>query len=283
MRPPLVPADCDVRSLPSFDLYVDRLISSELSAVASGEEFRAAVMLWCRAWKQMPAASLPDDDRVLASFVGRSVPQWRKLRGEALRGFVKCSDGRLYHALIAELAIKGDASRRKFLAKREADNERLRKWRQTKDETPNETLGETPNETGDETRFETRCERTVPVPVPVPVPKKDIKSANADLRIGDEVWRSGLAYLVGQGIRDKQARALIGQWRRDYGEPLTLATLIEAQKSAVSEPVAWMTKALAARRKTAVNGVDPNRRTDSYGRQFVRDREGNWVQDMGAA
>lgn len=274
-QPPLVPADCDVRSLPSFDLYVDRLISSELTAIASGEGFRASVLLWCRAWKQVPAASLPDDDRVLAGFVGRSVPQWRKVRMEALRGFVKCSDGRLYHPLIAELAIKGDASRRKFLAKREADNERLRKWRDAKGETRNETVPATPGET----RFETHCEQTVPVPVP-----EDYRSAKADLRIGDEIWRSGLDYLTANGVKQPHARSLLGKWKRDFGDPLTLAGLIEAQKNSISEPVAWITKFLEARRKAAANGADPDRMVNSYGIAYVRDRlTGEWIQDMGAA
>lgn len=102
---PLVPADVDVDRLPGFILDVDRLFSSELYALASGDEFRAAVSLWARAWKQHPAGSLPDDDAILAAFSGAG-PRWRKVKAMALRGFVKCSDGRLYHRVLCEDVLR---------------------------------------------------------------------------------------------------------------------------------------------------------------------------------
>ncbi len=108
MNPPPVPADLDLRDFPFMPLEVMRLIDSDLNALASGEEFKAAVILWCKAWHQVPAASLPDDDRLLAHLCGfgKDVRGWRKVRVMALRGFEKCEDGRLYHALIAEKAIE---------------------------------------------------------------------------------------------------------------------------------------------------------------------------------
>lgn len=126
---PLVGPDVDLRALDGFMLNVERLMASELVAISSGEEFKAAVLLWCRAWKQVPAASLPDDDRVLAAFAGCSLPRWRKLKAVALRGFVRCADGRLYHRVLAEDAIRAFARHQAFRARRAADQERLRDWR----------------------------------------------------------------------------------------------------------------------------------------------------------
>lgn len=110
-RAPLTPAECDLRGLPWMPLDTVRLLDSDLFAVASGEVFKAAVALWCKAWQQVPAASLPDDDRVLAHLSGAG-GRWRKIKGEALRGFVRCSDGRLYHPVIAEKALEAWAHRR---------------------------------------------------------------------------------------------------------------------------------------------------------------------------
>jgi hypothetical protein len=106
MTAPLVRAEIDLRDFPYMPLDVVRLRDSDLSALSSGEGFRAAVMLWCACWHQIPAASLPDDDRILASLAGfgRAVGEWVKLKDEALRGFVICDDGRFYHPLIAEKA-----------------------------------------------------------------------------------------------------------------------------------------------------------------------------------
>jgi len=107
---PPVPPDCDLRDFPFLPLEVRRLLDSDLFALSSGEEFKAAVALLCKAWQQIPAASLPDDDRVLAHLSGAG-RRWPKVKTMALRGFVKCSDGRLYHPVLTVKAL--DAWERK--------------------------------------------------------------------------------------------------------------------------------------------------------------------------
>ncbi len=87
-------------------LDVVRLRDSDLAAMESPEACWAAVLLWCASWHQIPAASLPNDDRVLANLAGfgRVVKEWQKVKEGALRGWFECSDGRLYHPVIAEKA-----------------------------------------------------------------------------------------------------------------------------------------------------------------------------------
>lgn len=101
MTEPLTNETHDIAGLDGFMLNTDLLMASELWALASGDEFKAAVGLWCRAWKQTPPGSLPDDDRVLAAFSGAG-KAWPKVKDMALRGFIKCSDGRLYHTTLCE-------------------------------------------------------------------------------------------------------------------------------------------------------------------------------------
>lgn len=103
---PLTPADCDLRDFAFMPLDVVRLRDSDLAVTAEADEFRCAVLLWCASWHQVPAASLPDDDKALAQYAGygRVVKEWQKVREGALRGWVKCADGRLYHAVVAEKA-----------------------------------------------------------------------------------------------------------------------------------------------------------------------------------
>lgn len=103
---PLTPADCDLRDFAFMPLDVVRLRDSDLAVTAEADEFRCAVLLWCASWHQVPAASLPDDDKILAQYAGygRVVKEWMKVRDGALRGWVKCADGRLYHAVVAEKA-----------------------------------------------------------------------------------------------------------------------------------------------------------------------------------
>src|ERR1700754_816990 len=105
---PQVPAEVDLQDFAFFPMDALRLRDSDLAIKASSDEFRAAVLLWCVAWHQVPGASLPDDDAALASYAGygRDLKGWRKIRAGALRGFQKCSDGRLYHGVLTEKAIE---------------------------------------------------------------------------------------------------------------------------------------------------------------------------------
>lgn len=105
--PPLVmPIDLDLRDFPFMPLDVLRLRDSDLTTLSNGDEFKAAVLLWCAAWHQVPAGSVPDDDRWLARHSGAQSPAtWRKVKAGALRGFSKGSDGRLYHPVVCEKAL----------------------------------------------------------------------------------------------------------------------------------------------------------------------------------
>jgi hypothetical protein len=122
MTEPLTPPDLDLRDFDWMPLDVARLRDSDLSVLAPGDAFRAAVLLWCASWHQIPAASLPAEDRLLANLAGygRDLKGWSSVRDDALRGFVKCSDGRLYHPVVAEKAIEAHAQRNKQRRRTEA-------------------------------------------------------------------------------------------------------------------------------------------------------------------
>jgi len=124
---PLVPADCDLRDFPHMQLDVARLRDSDFAALVDPEDAWAGVLLWCAAWHQLPAGSLPDDDRVLSNLAGygRVVRVWKRHRAGALHGWIKCSDGRLYHPVIAEKAREAWAAKQARHHERMCD--RLRK------------------------------------------------------------------------------------------------------------------------------------------------------------
>lgn len=128
MTAPLVPAEADLRDFHFMPLDVARLINSDLVAIATGDEFRAAVILWCKSWHQVPAASLPNDDRMLAHLAGynRDVKGWAKVREIALKGFVLCDDGRLYHPVVAEKAREAWSEKQGYEQRRKEFSERQR-------------------------------------------------------------------------------------------------------------------------------------------------------------
>ncbi|MCA3121338.1 MAG: DUF1376 domain-containing protein [Rhodocyclaceae bacterium] len=103
MTAPLVDQEVDLRGMPYLPIELVRLLDSDTYALSTGDEFKAAFSLWCKSFLQVPAASLPDDDRVLAHLSGAGA-NWPGVRDVALRGWIKCNDGRLYHPVVAEKA-----------------------------------------------------------------------------------------------------------------------------------------------------------------------------------
>lgn len=105
-------------------LFGHRLFRSDLYEHTNGEQFKVAVKLWWEAWNQCPAGSLPNDDAKLCRLadLGRDMKSWRRMREAVLRGFVLCSDGRLYHKLICEWATEA-------FERRVRDRERKKRWR----------------------------------------------------------------------------------------------------------------------------------------------------------
>lgn len=257
MTEPLVPAEVDCTDLDGFMLNVERLMASELVALSSHEVIGAALLLWCRAWKQRPAASLPNDDKVIAAFARMPLPRFRKLRDEVLRGFVLCSDGRLYHATLAKEACNAYERKVAFQRKREAEAERLRKWRHgTKDETRNETR----TRTHDETRFVPEGQgqgqgqgqeklptssggrgsgsppdsgRSASPPSPAASPPDPVKA----------VFDRGVAALGDS----TSTRSLIGKARKQFGDLAVIDIIAALEREVPSDPVPWFVAACKAR------------------------------------
>jgi hypothetical protein len=129
---PLTPAECDLQAFPFMPLHVARLRDSDLAAEEDPEICWYALLLWCASWHQIPAASLPDNDVVLTKLVGlgRDAKTWQRIKAGALRSCVKCSDGRLYHPVVAEQALEAWGGRVSYQSERSAAAERQARWRE---------------------------------------------------------------------------------------------------------------------------------------------------------
>jgi hypothetical protein len=226
---PLTPVDCDLRDFAFMPLDTVRLLDSDMFALSTGDEFKAAMTLWCKAWQQVPAGSLPADDRVLAHLSG-SGAKWAKLKTIALRGFIECSDGRLYHPIVCEKATEAWAKKLSYRARSKKGNSK--RWGSQKDEqqqsqsdpsgTPLGVL-EPPKGQG-EGQKDTVTNVTADVP-PAVDPKKALFDA-------------GVALLVAAGKSRNQAGALIAKWRREHGDKWTNDAILSAAGKA--DPVSWI-------------------------------------------
>jgi hypothetical protein len=242
----MTPPDCDLRGLEYMPLLGQRLFGSEFDAMANDSEWRAGLTLWWAAWTQCPAASLPDDDVALCRLadLGRDTKTWKKLRERALHGFVKCSDGRLYHPTLAQQALVA-------WDKRVKERERKAQWREKK-------KGQSGGQDGDVPRDMTRTEQGRDADVPADVTRRDSSYSVANATgasapppgVPEDVpktrpvdpakalFDAGVALLVGTGMRDRNARACIAKWRKERGDPWTREAIASA--AGKSDPVSWI-------------------------------------------
>lgn len=106
---PMTPADCNLQDFKFMPLDVARLRGSELASDETPEACWAALMLWCASWHEIPAGSIPDNNQWQAKAAGyvargKIAKEWADVREGAMRGYITCSDGRLYHPVVAEKA-----------------------------------------------------------------------------------------------------------------------------------------------------------------------------------
>lgn len=238
MTAPLTPADCDLRDFAYMPLDAARMLDSDLYALSTGEEFKAAITLWCKSWTQVPAASLPDDDRVLAHLSGAG-SRWKKVKDMALRGFIKCDDGRLYHPVVAEKALDAWGKKQSYRERSKKGN--AKRWGSQKDgqeisfSDPSgiaKGILEPPKGEGEE-------EGSIPLDksngakaLPKPDPDKVF-------------WDSAKAYL------GKPKAALIGKWCSQYGQPETAKAITEAQIARAVDPVPYIERTLRGAKREA--------------------------------
>jgi hypothetical protein len=107
---PLTPPDCDLRDFPRMMIDITRIFSSGFNTAASRNPIAWMIghKLWYRSWHQVPAGSLPDDDEELCHLaeLGFDLKTFKKARAVAMRGWVKCADGRIYHPTVCEIALE---------------------------------------------------------------------------------------------------------------------------------------------------------------------------------
>lgn len=221
---PLTPESCDLRGLSYMPFFGHHLFASDSNAAATDGEFRARMTLTWSGWNQVPAGSLPNDDKALCLLagLGRDVASWQALRAGALRGFVECSDGRLYHPFLCEQA-------RVAWSTRVAARDRKAQWRAKK--STKKQAGDSPVPV-----TETGTERGRDGPVPAEAKQRDIavlKDSNvALLRNAPKPTSAGT---TGHGAERHAPPSLVAKPANETDKPKTKQPLgVEGASKAVA-------------------------------------------------
>ena len=260
---PLTPISCDLRDFSFMPLLVSRLRRSRSWLLAKRQPELAFYMvnLWMGAWHEVPAASLEDDDDVLADIAMCEPRKWLKVKESVLRGWVKCSDGRLYHPVVAEQALK--SSERK-----DGYRERLHRARIAKSQKALQSDDRSIIDPITEPIIEPITDLSI---VAVrgtgtgTVRKKEEEPPQAAPTISETLYRDGIPILRALiGKSDAQTRTFLGLLRKAAHDDCArvYAVIREAESLRPSNPSAWLIKAAtpAAERNRApelkfVNGV----------------------------
>jgi hypothetical protein len=313
---PLTSADCDLTDFPYMELDVRRLRDSKFAASSDGEAFRAAILLWCASWHQIPAASLPDDDIELSNLAGfgRVVKEWKKVRAEALNGFVKCSDGRLYHSVIAEKAVAAFAAKEVYAYKKFQDRLRKENASRAKDSKPlfgiptqeqwksgayphgippsaNQIPTETTtnsagiptenalkgNREGEGTERERERERETNSVTDVTVGAADIPPAALPMDDKDKVFTYGVPILVNAGSTDKAARSFLAGLCKGHGDAAVVQALRDCIRARPVEPLTWLAALLPPKgvAKQANKQIALEERNRAVADEWLRSQETN--------
>lgn len=61
------------------------------------------------------------------------------------------------------------------------------------------------------------------------------------------IFTNGVKFLCGHGVKELQARAVIGRWRKDHPDPEIFDAFAACAKSGAIDPIPWITARLAPR------------------------------------
>jgi hypothetical protein len=274
---PLTPEGCVLQDFPHTPIYRARLFGSSFHARATDAEWRAGVTLWLKSWDQVPAGSLPDDDIELCRLaeLARDMKTWKKVKTGALRGWVKSSDGRLYHPVVAEginNALEAKAAQRdKTLKARIAALEK--RLKEASDESQKEAITEEIRRLKLSLSQKALASVTDPDTDPVTGSKRregkgregnnysEPTGSGADgakprLTDPDEIiFGYGLQMLLAAGNAEKNARSFLGGLRKAHGDAALIDKLRECAKARPLQPLEWLAAALPP---PAVAGSKPN-------------------------
>jgi len=273
---PLSPAECDLRDFPFMPVDIMRLFSSEFHARADDAEWRAGLTLWLKSFHQVPSGSIPDDDVSQARLaeLGRDVKTWKKLKEMALYGWIKCSDGRLYHPVVAEKAAeawKGKMNQRARTGKArlQAMLTRLSKASDSFDfshiESNVQTLLSELSQSLSQTEFD-GIKKSVTDSVTEAKRKREGKGEgkgqlysvpdgtggdppkSAEQMTKDELWTVGKSLLVQSGMPGSQCGSFVGKLVKDYGDVAVLQAVQATVVARPADPASYM-KAACMRTK----------------------------------
>jgi len=264
---PLTPPECDLRDFPFMPLDVARLRRSKAWLKAKRNPALAfyLINLWTASWHDKPAASLENDDDVLADLAMCEPSKWGKVKADVLHGWVECDDGRLYHPTVAEKAV--EAWKAKLAQRQRTEAARLAK------EQKRQQAAQAMSQACAAAAVKEPVAASVTDPVTDPVtgskgegqgqregqgegqgqgdPSSEPNGSGGDPppkpKVTDSIeiiFGYGVPLLVKAGSDEKHARSFLGGLRKQHGDPAVIDKLRACIRAKTLQPMDWLAAAL---------------------------------------
>lgn len=184
---------------------------------------------------------IPDDARWLSGVCGVSIRKWNAIRERLLSlGKLASENGLLSNAradaelVSAELSSRERAESGAKGGRKRAENAAL------------------PKENSDLGQAELKREEKIR--------EEESSVANATVGEADDpvkaLFDAGVKILTSAGQTEKQARSLIGKWRKGRSDGDVLTALVDCRARAVSNPVEWLQKRFGGVRHVSASGYE---------------------------
>lgn len=184
---------------------------------------------------------IPDDARWLSGVCGVSIRKWNAIRERLLSlGKLVSDDGLLSNARAAEELVSAELSARER-AESGAKGGRKR--------AENAATGKENNDLG---QAELKREEKIREEVDSVANATGVEAADPIKQVFD----AGVQLLTAAGKTEKEARSLIGKWRKGRSDGDVLSALIDCRARAISEPVEWLQKRFGGVRHVSASGYE---------------------------
>ncbi len=267
------PVDGNMSQAPSMPVFPDALIAD--TTHLSAEEFGAYCLILFATWRNN-GRPFPDNAKRLAHVCRVTERRWLTKLRPVIVGFFDLSDGLWRQKRLEkewEYVVKFGAKQRANSASSWLiSSTGARYWTQD---------GRRKRLKNKDTKDPTAYPKAHP-PIPIPIREEDSEEASASSAAApaaapaesDPVkafWTKGVAHLRAAGVTEKQARSLIGKWRREFGDAAVLAAIEASETEVASEPIAFISACLANSR--AANGANGYGRKTAATKRFERGRQ----------
>jgi uncharacterized protein YdaU (DUF1376 family) len=192
----------------------------------STEEHGAYLLLLAAMWRRN--GWVPDEDRDNARIIGLTPAKWRKVK-ERLRPLLIFDGGQITQKKLLEIwqITQGKIEKNRANGSKGG---RPKSNKINEEMKANGYADGNPNE-------------TIPEPEPEPY------NTNANALDGDAVtaalWDRGVRFLVAHGSSERNARSVIGKWRKDAGDQEIYDAFAACKREGIVDPIPWITASLA--------------------------------------